>query len=202
MPNSKPWKAFGYFKNAIMLGALVVMAVACSKENTTAGATPDFDIRVTLDDLTVKKTCENDGTTGRADLFHTLRIIKSTEEDPFEDQELYVSDRVLIQIGLNESIDITPLVSSFSYMPNDGDRLAFSILVEENDTDGVQVWMAFRYEVQYDAALDCWTELQNKDCLFDNEDEVKTIFSLFTNGSWPGSPCSIDYEWKLYLQRR
>lgn len=202
MPNSNPQKVFGYSRHVLMLGCLLVMAASCTKEGSTFGATPDFDIRVTLDDLTVKKTCENDGTTGRADLYHTLRIIKSTEEDPFEDKELYVSDRVLIQIGLNESVDITPLVSGFSYSPGDGDRLAFSILVEENDTDGVQVWMAFRYEVQYDSALDCWTALQNKDCLFDNNDEVKTVSSRFSNGSWPGSPCHVDYEWKLYLQRQ
>ena len=154
-------------------------------------------LKISIDKITAIKSCEGDGTSGKADIYTNITIVKR-ESVVGQAEILKESETVLVQLGRFESNSNPGISETVDIEIKDGFVIALNVVTYELDPGGVKdVSKTFGLGFIYEEDLECWLE---------NEEECAA-------GTSPGSSqltragefkmaqgtCEVDYEYTFSI---
>ena len=185
-------------KVAVLLLILSLSLSGCIIKDTPEPDGPKMaSLSISIDKITALKSCEGDGTSGEADIYTNITIVKR-ESVVSQAEILKESETVLVQLGRFESSSSPGISETVDIELKDGLIIAANIVTYELDPGGSKdATKTFSFAFIYEEDLGCWLE--------DKEECAK--------GTSPGSSqltragefkmsegtCDVEYEYSVSI---
>ena len=184
-------------KLSVFLLCLFVFSCIIKRPDDTPDLPQKVNIKISIDKMQAFKSCENDGTSGIADLYNKITIYKR-ENIVSELETLAETDLVLVQLKRYESID-DPLSLDVDVELKDGMIIATYIHTYEQDGGGSkQIQRQFAQSFVYEEDLGCWLEDANE-CAFGTTPGTSNL-NRSEESRMTDNTCDVIYQWSTAIR--
>ena len=160
---------------------------------------PNVLVNLNVDAIYALKSCEGDGTSGKADIYTKLHI-KASNAPNEATQTLIETTEKVYEISRFDKVDSPEISASVVITPFDGMRLEIIMASREVDPNGTHVNDTFFDILIYNADDRCWMEWNEDDCAEGSKKGKSSMFRAKESKMEDNNNvCEIDFEWSYEI---
>ena len=189
--------------NFISKVAALLLIISLSLPGCIIKDTPEPDgpkmasLSISVDKITALKSCEGDGTSGEADIYTNITIVKR-ESVVSQAEILKESETVLVQLGRFETNSNPEISETVDIALKDGLIIAANIVTYELDPGGSKdATKTFSFAFIYEEDLGCWLE-DKEECALGTAPGSSQLTRAGEFKMAEGS-CDVDYEYSISI---